>query len=177
MRRIMVVAVAAVAVGGAAIATSAIGQGSGGTVGPRATGTLEVQFRFTPAKRTGGINPAVPRNKRRPKVADIFAGNGTVRINGERVGRVHAFDVVTFEGARRYRGGAELIQPHMLDFGSNNLLLMTCRASDDRRSNPCGVTGGTGDFAGARGTAVVHFPSVVENRREQIIRVTFTFIP
>jgi hypothetical protein len=175
--RVLVATVAAAAIGGGAIAASAIGQGTGGTVGNRATGNLSVQFQLSNSRNASGINPAVPRDKTRPKIMDIMGGHGSLLVDGKRVGRVQGYDVTTYGGppAKRYRGRAEFVQHHMLDFGNDNLLFAICRASDDPRNNPCGIISGTGDFAGARGTAIAALDEV--NRQDRLVNFNITFIP
>lgn len=151
-RRMLVVAAIAAALGTGLGVGAATGQGTGGTVGESATGQLAMTLEFRLRSKTQhGINPAVPRDRKRPKVADLGAGNGAVLIDGRRAGRHHGFDVATFEGARKYRGGAEFLGFTMVDLGNDDLLFSMCRSSDDERSNPCAVVGGTGRFAGARG--------------------------
>jgi hypothetical protein len=138
-------ATVAVGVGGATIAGGQDGAGP-------PTGTMSFKVRMQDQRNLRGINPAVPRDRERPKVADLMAASATVlATEGQPIGRVHLVDVTTFEGARRYRGGAEALSISMIDLGNDDLLFAMCRASDDERSNPCALTGGTGRFAGARG--------------------------
>jgi hypothetical protein len=107
---------------------------------------------FAKSKSRSGINPAVPRDKKRPKVMDLQGGNGDVIIDGRKAGRHHGFDVMTFEGSRKHKGGAEAMSFSTVELGSDNMLFSVCRSSDDKRSNPCALMGGSGRFAGARGT-------------------------
>ncbi len=174
MKRLLLAA--ALVAAGCIGAASAIGQDTGGSVGPQATGTLSFEVVFTPAKRRGGINPAVPRDKKRPKVMDMLGGNVDILVNGKKVGRAHGFEVLTFEGAKKYKGGAEGVSTTMLDFGSDNLIFMTCRFSDDERSNPCAITGGTGVYAGARGTGVEGYTEGREQGKKFFLPVRLTFI-
>lgn len=173
-------AVAVLAVG-AGFAGSAIGQGTGGTVGAGAQGTLSVSFKFTKSKYAGGINPAVPRNKTRPVPADAQAGYADMLdASGKSIGRNHYYDFVTYPGpnpTKKYKGGAELIDTNMLDFGDDNLLFMTCRASEDNRNNPCAITGGIGRYAGARGTALIDSTNAVETKTTVTLKVNIAFIP
>ena len=172
-RLLLMAALAAVCIG----AASAIGQGTGGSVGPQATGTLSFELRFTPAKRRSGINPAVPRDKKRPKVMDMTGGNVDILVNGQKMGLAHGAEVLTFEGAKKYKGGAEGLSTIMLDFGSDNLIFGACRFSDDERNNPCAITGGTGVYAGARGTAVQDYSQGREQGKTFFLPVRLTFIP
>ena len=109
---------------------------------------------------------------------DILGGNGNLLdANGQKIGRVHGVEATTFEGAKKYKGGAETLVTGMLDFGNDNLLFAHCRASDDPRSNPCAIVGGTGDFRGARGYGVEKFPALKEDSQSQIVEVDIEFIP
>lgn len=144
-------------------------------MGPGAQGTLDFSIVLKNTKSSQGINPAAPRNRRRPKVADMTAGNGELRVDGRRVGTAHSFEVTTDEGARRYRGGAEFLQTFMGDFGKDDVIFGHCRASDDPRKNPCAVVGGTGRFAGARG--IMTQGEVTGTKTTQTIRFRITFIP
>ncbi len=176
-RRMLVAAAVAAALGTGLGVGAATGQGTGGTVGASATGQLALTLEFRVNSKTQqGINPAVPRDRKRPKVADLMAGNGAVLIDGRRVGRQHGFDVTTFEGARRYRGGAEALSLNMMDLGNDDVLFAMCRSSDDERSNPCALAGGTGRFAGARG--FVRDTGPPQRTREGFrVNVVVTFIP
>ncbi len=181
MKRILAVTAAVAAVGGAGLAGSAIGQGTGGTLGEGAVGQLTVKLRIDGAKQKRGINPAKGNAKtKRPKVADLLGGNGDVLDTAnKRIGRVHGVDVVTFQGAKKYKGGAESIGMKILDFGEDNLLFYTCRTSDDERNNPCALSGGTGRFAGARGVVLEDFKAgqAESSKRVLIVPATITFIP
>ena len=167
------VAAVAFAAGGATIAD---GQGSGG---PPA-GTLSFKIQQRQVRSDHGINPAVPRVRTRPKVADLMAFNAVILDpSNRRIGRGHHFDVTTFEGARRYRGRAVAFSFTMVDFGGGNSLAMQCLAEDSPTNNNCAVTGGTGRYAGARGFAVEDFRNAVEDRRRRTftIPVHVTFMP
>ena len=182
MRRLVACA-AAVAVTGSAFAASAVGQGTGGTVGEGARGTFEFAlfFREAQAQRRTGVNPAVPRGKNRPKIADMLAGNADLLVGGRRAGINYHYEINTHAGprTRRYRGGAVQTHTDIYDFGNGNLLFMACKAEDAPTDNHCAVIGGTGRYTGARGSAVQSFERAKEDRRARTftLPVTVTFVP
>jgi hypothetical protein len=121
----------------------------------------------------------VPRDRKRPKVADILAANATVlSTEGKSIGKVHHVEVTTFEGARRYRGGAAYLATNLYTFADGKLF-MQCLAEDSLTNNDCAVVGGTGRYAGARGVAVEDFRASVEDRRRRTrtLPVHVTFMP
>jgi hypothetical protein len=161
---------------GAGAATIAGGQGSAGPP----TGTLAFKIRFTAEKSRGGINPAVPRDKKRPKVADIEAGNADVlSMDGQKIGRAHGVDVTTFEGAKKYKGKAIQISTDAIDLGGGNFLFAHCVGEDSPTNNLCAIVGGTGRFGGARGSGVLDFVHGVEDKKNKTftVPVTVTFVP
>jgi hypothetical protein len=176
-KRTLVAVTAAAAVAGAVGATVAGGQGAGPP-----TGTLSFKVIFkehAPASRSG-INPAVPRDRKRPKVADLAAGNVDVFTpEGQKIGRAHNFDITTFEGAKKYKGGAVTIGNPVVDFGGGNLLFAQCLRADSPTNNSCAIIGGTGRFSGARGTAVEDFQHGVEDKKAHTftLPVNVTFMP
>jgi hypothetical protein len=177
MRKRSIAAVGAAAVAfGVAGATVAGGQGSAGPP----TGTLSFQVRAKEQRNLSGINPAVPRNKKRPKVADLFADNVDILSTaGQRIGKGHDFQVTTFEGARKYKGKAVSIGNAVADFGNGDLLFFQCLREDSPTNNNCAVSGGTGRYAGARGSAVEDFVNGVEDRKKRTFTftITVTFVP
>jgi hypothetical protein len=177
MRKRTVVAVAvAAAVSGAVGATVAGGQGAGP---PTGTLSFNAVFKEGQANREG-INPAVPRDKKRPKVADMTAGNVDIfSPEGQKIGRAHNFDITTFEGAKKYKGGAVSVGNPVVDFGGGNLLFAQCLRSDSPSNNLCAIIGGTGRFAGARGTAVEDFQNAKEDKKAKTftLPVNVTFMP
>lgn len=135
--------------------------------------------RLRAATRQDSYRAAVPRNKKRPKVADLLAANADALIDGKVVGRAHHTEITTFEGARRYKGKSVAIWRDMLDLGSDDLIFNECKAEDSPSNNSCAITGGTGRFAGARGTAVFDFSKAVEDKKARTVTFTvrYTFIP
>jgi hypothetical protein len=166
----------ALGAGAGAAATIAGGQGSAGPP----TGTLSFKVRIGPESNRQGINPAVPRDKKRPKVADLSAANADVlSMDGQTIGRAHDFDVTTFEGAKKYKGKAISYGNSVIDFGGGNFLFAQCIREDSPTNNNCAVTGGTGRFAGARGSAVEDSLHAVEDKKNKTFTftVTVTFVP
>ena len=169
----------------AAVVTTAIAAGAAGaavgqdTAGPP-TGSFTFEVRMNAAKHRDGINPAVPRDRTRPKIADMLAANADILTDGKVTGRGHHVEVTTFTPrTKRYRGRAVAHWFDMHDFGGSNLLFMECFAEDSPTDNPCAVTGGTGRYAGARGSAVVQFSKGRENRKERTftVHIEVTFMP
>jgi hypothetical protein len=163
----------ALGVGGATIA------GGQGTAVPP-TGTLSFKVQAKDQRNLSGINPAVPRNRKRPKVADLQAGNAAVlSTDGQRIGKAHNFDITTFEGAKKYKGGAVSIGNAVVDFGNGDVLYAQCLREDSPSNNNCAVIGGTGRYSGARGTAVEDFTNAVEDKKARTFTFTVnvTFLP
>jgi hypothetical protein len=165
------------AVGAGAVAATMAGGESG--AGPP-TGTLAFKVQIGPQASRDGINPAVPRDKKRPKVADLSAANADVlSLDGRKIGRAHDFDVTTYEGAKKYKGKAIFYGNSIIDFGAGNFLFAQCIREDSPTNNNCAVIGGTGIYAGARGTAVEDSEHAVvdEKNKTFTFTVTVTFVP
>jgi hypothetical protein len=168
------IAVGVATILGAGAAGAAIAGGQG-TAPPG--GTLSFRVVLSAAPNRSGINPAVPRDKKRPKISDVFAGNGDLVLGGKKVGKSHFIETVTDQGpkGKKYKGGA-IFNLHLLhDFGGGDLLFMDCKSVDADRPNVCAITGGTGRYAGARGSAVDR--TLKATRRQQIERIDVTFVP
>jgi hypothetical protein len=166
-------AMLALGVGGATIAG---GQGNGGPP----SGTLSFKVLTKQQRNLSGINPAVPRNKKRPKVADLMAGNADIlSMAGQKIGIAHNFDITTFEGAKKYKGKAVSVGNAVVDFGGGNLLFAQCVREDSPTNNNCAVIGGTGRYSGARGSAVEDFLHGVEDKKKKTFtfQVNITFLP
>jgi hypothetical protein len=175
-KRTLVAVIAAAAVAGTVGATVAGGQGAGP---PTGTLSFNAVFKEGQANREG-INPAVPRNKKRPKVADMTAGNVDIfSPEGQKIGRAHNFDITTFEGAKKYKGGAVFLGNVVVDFGAGNLLFAQCLRVDAPTNNSCAIVGGTGSYSGARGTAVEDFKNAKEDKKAHTftLPVNVTFMP
>lgn len=173
---------ALIAAGALALALAAgvttIAGGQGGAGPPTGTLTFKVQVTMQPNRH--GINPAVPRDKKRPKVADLMADNGDIlSMDGQKIGIGHDFGVTTFEGAKKYKGKAIDLGTTAVDFGAGNFLFMHCIREDSPTNNICAVVGGTGRYAGARGSAVEDAVHGVEDKKKKTFTfpVTVTFLP
>jgi len=166
---------AAVAIGGA---TVAVGQGTGGTLGERAQGSLTLQVRI--AQDGFGVHCANTNDRRRcerdenPRLAGVAAGSGRVYEGDRRVGRAHFANIVTQRG-RRGTGGDLFLATVVLRDGTLTLQGAS-QGGEDRPSIPSAITGGTGAFAGARGYATEE-EAGGGSQREFRVNVTFTFIP
>jgi hypothetical protein len=158
--------------------TMAVGQGTGGTVGPKAQGSTTFQVRLT--ERSFGAHCANTNNARRcqrddnPRIASLSGGNGTVFQGDQRVGRAHFANVITQRGRRN--SGGELFLATVV-FSDGTLTLQgASQGGENSPSIPSSITGGTGAYAGARGyTTEEDDPS--STQREFRINVTATFIP
>ena len=166
---------ATLAVGGA---TVAVGQGSGGTLGPKAQGSTTLQVRL---KESGfGVHCANTNNRRRcerddnPRIGSLAGGNGLVYQDNVRVGRAHSASIITQRG-RRHTGGELFLATVVV--GDGTVTLQGARQGGDRApSIPLAITGGTGAYAGARGYATEQVAPTGSDR-EFRLNVTFTFIP
>jgi hypothetical protein len=176
MRKRTLAAVAAAAAVVGVGATVAAGQGAGPP-----TGTLSFNAVFKEGQSNReGFNPAVPRDKKRPKVADLSAGNVDIfNPQGQKIGQAHNYDVTTFEGAKKYKGGAVSMGSVVVDFGAGNLLFAHCVRTDSEANNSCAIIGGTGSYSGARGTAVEDFAHAKEDQKAHTftLPVNVTFMP
>jgi hypothetical protein len=160
---------AAVAVGGT---TVAVGQGTGGTLGPKAQGTQTFQVRIK--ERNVGFNcgrQALRRCARRPGLGSLTSGSGTVFQGDQRVGTAHFSSVLTQRG----RNGGELFFASLiLNDGSVNV--QGAQAGGGNATLPNAITGGTGAYAGARGVETETEGSGAP-RGEFRVNITLTFIP
>jgi hypothetical protein len=178
MRRIVAATAAVAALGGATVAGSAIGQGTGGILGPKAQGSTTLQVRLT--ERSFGVHCADTNKVRRclrqrnPRIAGISGGNGPVFQGDQRVGRAHFTNVVTQRG-RRNTGGELFLATVVLTDGTLTLQGAS-QGGEDAPSIPSSITGGTGAYAGARGYATEEVAPTGTDE-EFRINVTFTFIP
>jgi hypothetical protein len=158
---------AVLAVGGA---TVAVGQGTGGTVGPKAQGSTSFEVRIK-TRDVGCDKPDVRQCFNRPKLGAVSAGSGAVYQNGARVGTAHFTNVI----AKRGRNGAEMFFATVL-LSDGTITLQG--ASLDAENAPVNnsITGGTGAYAGARGVETEK-EAPGGSREEFRIAVNLTFIP
>ena len=168
-----------------AAAAALIGTAGGQAPGSSAAGQVTFLVRATDQPSHNGTNPAVPRDKSRPKISDLLAGNQQLLDPTTRgvIGGSGDFDVVVFNGppTKKYRGGAIAADNVMLYFGDvadQNFVFLQCVEKDGAPTEACGVSSGTGRFAGARGSAFVDFKHGTEDRKNHTFtfKVTITFI-
>ena len=151
--------------------TVAVGQGTGGTLGPKARGSTTLQVRIM--LRDVGAHCANTNNVRRcmrqrnSPIGSIFGGSGAVFEGQRRVGRVHFTNVGTQRGRN---GGALFLATFVLNDGS-----ITLQGIESEGEAPSAITGGTGAYAGARGYTAEE--EAGGSQREFRINITFTFIP
>ena len=162
-------AVTATAVG----ATVAVGQGTGGTVGPKAVGTKVVEARIK--ERDVGFHCDRQTTRqcfRNPRLGSLSAGVARLYDGTERAGTAHFANIITQRG----RSGGELFFATLV-LGDGTVTLQGASAGgEDAPPIPSSITGGSGAYAGARGFAT-EAPASGGARREFRIRVTLTFIP
>ncbi len=162
-------AVAATAAG----TTVAIGQGTGGTLGPKAVGTTQFEVRIK--QRDVGFNCGRQTTRqcmRNPRLGSITAGTGTVHDGSRRIGTAHFSNIITKRGRS---GGEMFLATIILNDGTVTLQGATA-GGEDAPPVPSSITGGTGAYAGARGE-VTEEPAQGGSRTEFRVRVTLTFIP
>jgi hypothetical protein len=164
---------AAVAVGAT---TVAVGQGTGGTLGPKAQGTATFQVRI--AERSMGLHCSNTNNARRCReqrdltLGSLIAGRAVVFQGDRRVGTAHFANLRTQRG--RDAGGDIFLSTMVLNDGT--LTLQGATVGSGRSSAiPSSITGGSGAYAGARGYVTESDPGVT--RGEFRVTLTVTFIP
>ncbi len=166
-------ATAAIAVGAT---TVAVGQGTGGTLGPKAQGSTTLQARLT--ERSFGVHCSNTTDVRRcerqrnPMIGGLAGGNATLFQGTQRVGRAHFANIITQRG-RRSTAGELFLATLVLRDGT----LTIQGASQGGEDVPSSITGGTGAYAGARGYVTTQENAPGSTEREFRIDLTFTFIP
>ena len=172
MNRLLVGVVCAVT--GGIVATSAIGQGTGGTVGPAAVGTKTFEVRVK--ERDIGFNcvASKPRKCLRlpPRIANIFAGNGAVYDGNTRVGTAGFATIAS----KVKRPSLDVFAATILFTNKADSITVMGPSSDQGAALPYSIVGGTGAYAGARGT-VTEGSETTPVKREFRIPLTLTFIP
>lgn len=173
MKRVAVGAVA-LTLAGVGVGT-AIGQGQGGTLGPGAVGTKSFEVRIK--EKDFGVNCGLDKAnrcfRRGPRPANVIAGSGLVYDGGTKVGTAVFFNVV----------GRKLGKENTLDVFSATItfnnrqdsLSVLGPSGGPGPTLPYPIVGGTGVYAGARGTVAEGRDTTVG--KEIRIPLTFTFIP
>ncbi|CAA9512580.1 MAG: hypothetical protein AVDCRST_MAG13-2882 [uncultured Solirubrobacteraceae bacterium] len=173
MKGLHVVALGLAVAATAAGATVAVGQGTGGTVGPGAVGTKVLEVRIK--ERDVGFHCDRQTTRqcfRNPRLGSLSAGTGTVYEGTTRVGTAHFTNIIT----KRGRSGGEIFLATVL-LGDGTITLQGASAGgEDAPPIPSSITGGTGAYAGARGVETEE-QAPGGSRSEFRIRITLTFIP
>ena len=171
----IVVGAVALALAGVGVGT-AIGQGQGGTLGPAAVGAKSFEVRIK--EKDFGVNCGLPKPlqqcfRRGPRPANVIAGSGAVYDGTTKVGTAVFFNVI----------GKKLGKDNSLDVFSATIrfnnkvdsLSVMGPSRDSGPTLPYSIVGGTGVYAGARGTVSEGKDTTVG--KEIRIPLNFTFIP
>jgi len=177
LKRLLAGAAVLAAAGGAGVAGSAIGQGTGGTLGAKAVGKQTVEVRIKESSANFGANCPDPKKSVRecerdesPRIASVAGGNGAIYVDDRKVGTAYFSNVV----AKRGKSGADLFNATLV-FSDGTITLQgsSLYAQEDNQTNS--ITGGTGAYAGARGVEAEEM-APGGSRREFRVKVTLTFI-
>ena len=177
MKRLFAGAAAVVCAGaGMFVVGSATGQGTGGTLGAGAVGSKTFEVRIKPSQF--GVNcgrPATPAQcfRRGPRISNILAGNGRVFDGGSQVGTALFASIV---GRRVGRSNNQDVFLATITFNNRaDSLSVLGPGASNGPALPYAIVGGTGIYAGARGS--VSEGRSVDTRSESRIPLNFTFIP
>jgi hypothetical protein len=176
VRRLLAGALAVSLVGAGAAVGVATGQGTGGTVGAGAVGTKSFEVRVK--QNQIGVNcgrPAPPQCFRRgPRLANVIAGNGAIYDGTTRVGTALFANIV---GRKVGRNGTQEVFLATITFDNrtDSISVLGPATSQGDTALPYAIIGGTGIYAGARGT--VSEGRSTDTRTETRIPLNFTFIP
>lgn len=145
MKRLLVVVGVLVLVGVGV--GSAVGQGTGGTVGSSAVGTKEFGIQFK-----GFGCGSIPLRKcfSKARVGQVGAGHATVTDGGTKVGTAIFSNIA---GKKMNRRAALNVFHAVLVFDNKvDSITVAGAAADTGPALPYSIVGGTGAYAGARGT-------------------------
>ena len=156
MKRLLAGAVTVACVGGAFAVGSATGQAPGGTVGPGAVGTkaFEVRVQENQISANCGNLPVRRCFRRGPRIANVIAGNGAIFDGNTRVGTAIFANIV---GRRDGRTSTDEVFVATIAFNTkaDTLSFMgPTHSQENVAALPYAIVGGTGAYAGARGTVV-----------------------
>jgi hypothetical protein len=129
--------------------TAAIGQGTGGTVGSAATGVKHFDITF---KHFGANCGQKPQRKcyKKLSIADVTAGNAILTEGGKKAGTVVFSDIV----AKPIKSGSvDTFTATIVWNNGVDTLSVVGASRDSGKPVPYAIVGGTGIYAGARGTA------------------------
>ena len=172
MTRFLVVAAVVVLAGVGA--TMAVGQGTGGTVGAGASGTKTFEVRVK--ENAVGLNCVANKPAKcfrlKPRIANLFAGNGRVYDGATRVGTAGFSSIAT-------KVGKNPLDVFMATISFNNKvdsITVMGPSHEEGTPLPYSIVGGTGAYAGARGTITEkELDSPVKN--EFRVQLNMVFIP
>ena len=170
MRVAHIAALGTTAVLAAGVATVAVGQGTGGVLGPKAVGTTSFEVRIK-EKDVGCDKPDVRRCFNRPRLGSVSAGHATVYQGGSRVGTAQFSNVIT----KRGRNGSEMFFASVI-LADGTITVQGASLGGENAPVVNSITGGTGAYAGARGVETEE-EAPGGSRSEFRIKVTLTFIP
>jgi hypothetical protein len=158
-------------------AGAAIGQGGGGTVGPGAVGskTLEVRVKENQINVNCGNLPQNRCFRRGPRLGNVVAGNGAIYDGNTRVGTAIFANIV---GRRIGRTGSQDVFLATIAFNNraDSMAFMgPSIGAENAPTLPYAIVGGTGTYAGARGSVIEG--EGTERRGEFRIPLNLTFIP
>ena len=175
MRRLLLAGVVVAMVGITGVGL-AVGQGTGGTLGPGAVGTKN--FTVTIRESQVGVNcgnlPQARCWRVPPRLGSVVSGSGLVSdATTVPVGRALFANIVS-----RRVGSQNTQDVFLATIAFNNKvdsISVMGPSSGDDSSLPYSIVGGTGTYAGARG--YVTEGKTIEGRGTFSIPLTFTFIP
>lgn len=155
---------------------TAIGQGTGGTLGAGAVGSKTFEVRIK--SNQFGINCGNYTQRecfRRPRLASVGAGNGTIYVAGKKVGTA-IFGNITGKRLGKEDSLDLFFATGVFDDGSTLSFQGADSEAKQFESLPYSLTGGTGTYAGARGT-VVDSEAPGGSNSEFRVNLSVTFIP
>ena len=170
----IVVGAVALALAGVGVGT-AIGQGQGGTLGPGAVGakSFEVRIKEKDFGVNCGLDNANRCFRRGPRPANVIAGSGAVYDGSTKVGTAVFYNVT---GKKLQKQNSLDVFSATISFANRQDSLTVMGPSSDQGSTlPYSIVGGTGVYAGARGTVSEGKDTTVG--KEIRIPLNFTFIP
>lgn len=148
-----------------------MGQGTGGTLGPKAVGATSFEVRIK-ANDIGCDKPDVRRCFDKPRLGNVSAGSATVYQGGSKVGTAQFTNVITKRGTN----GREMFFASVILNDGTFTLQGASLGSGENAPVINSITGGTGAYAGARGVETEE-EAPGGSRSEFRIKVNLTFIP
>lgn len=143
-----------------------------GAPSPGTVQTFEVRIKAKDFAINCGNKPQPACFRGKPRLASVGAGSGTVYVNGERKGTA-VFANIT--GKKLKKDTVDLFFATLVLNGGADTISAQGATLSEGSSLPYSVTGGTGAYAGARGT-VVDSDAPGSTNQEFRINVTVTFL-